>query len=56
MLAAAIGIDRLIEGNVGRVVGGDDLLRRFDEHRRLERRQVVERLPAIVEESPRMRS
>ena len=50
MLAATIGIDRLAEGNVGRIVGGDDLLRRLLEHCRLERRQLFERLPAIIEE------
>ena len=42
VLAAAIGIDRAVEGNVRRVVAGDDLAGGIDRHRRLERRQVFE--------------
>ena len=49
MLAAAVGIDRPVEGNVGRIVPGDDLARRIDRHRGLERRQLLEILPAVVE-------
>jgi hypothetical protein len=54
MLAAAIGIDRAVEGNIGRLVAGDDRLRRLDEHRGLERRQLLQRLPAVVEQRPRL--
>src|SRR2546423_13883727 len=49
MLAAAIGIDRAVEGDVGRVVGGDDLFRRFFLHRGTQWRQEIDRAPAIVE-------
>src|SRR5829696_6562850 len=53
MLAAAIGIDRTVEADVGRVVSGDDLARGIERYRRLERRQFVQALPAIVEGDPR---
>ena len=53
MLAAAIGIDRAVEADIGRVVAGDDLARGIERHRGLERRQVFEALPAIVESNPR---
>src|SRR4029450_14021893 len=53
MLTAAIGIDRTVEPDVGRVVAGDDLARGIERHRRLERRQVVQALPAIIEGDPR---
>ena len=49
MLAAAIGIDRLVEADIGRVVRGDDLPGLLQPHLRLERRQFGEALPAIVE-------
>ncbi len=55
VLAAAIGIDRTVERNVGRVVAGDDLAGGVDRHRGLERRQFVERLPAVVEGDARQR-
>ena len=55
VLASAIGIDRSVEGNIGRIVCGDDLLWRLDEDLCLERRQIVERIPAVVEKCPRMR-
>src|SRR5438045_1280182 len=54
VFAAAIGIDRLLEGYIGRIVGGDDHLRRLDEHLRLERRQVLERIPSVIENGARM--
>src|SRR3954471_18712694 len=54
MLAAAIGIDRTVEADVGRVVAGDDLARSIERDRGLERRQIVEALPAIVEGDPRL--
>src|SRR5438132_1595481 len=49
VLAAAIGIDRTIEADIGRIVAGDDLARRIDRHARGERRQILETLPAVVE-------
>ena len=49
VLATAIGIDRAIEADIGRVVAGDDLARRIDRHTRGERRQILETLPAVVE-------
>ena len=55
VLAPTIRIDRAIEGNVGRVVAGDDLARRIDRHRSLERRQLLETLPAVVEEDSSQR-
>ena len=55
VLAAAIGIDRAVEGDVRRIVAGDDLARRVDRHRGLERRQFVEALPAVVEGDARER-
>ena len=55
VLAAAIGIDRAVERDVRRVVARDDLARRVDRHRGLERRQFFERLPAVVERDPRER-
>ena len=55
VLAAAIGIDRTVEADIGRVVAGDDLARSVDRHLRLERRQLVERTPAVVEGDTRHR-
>ena len=49
VLAAAIGVDRAVEGDVGRLVAGDDLARPLDLHLGLERRQLLERAPAVVE-------
>ncbi len=49
VLAAAIRIDRAIEGNVGRIVAGDDLAGGVDRHRGLKRRQLVQALPAVIE-------
>src|SRR5512134_1682802 len=51
MLAALIGIDRLRERNVGRVVAGNDALRVFLGDVRLQWRQflIARALPAIVE-------
>jgi hypothetical protein len=53
VLAAAIRIDRAVEGNVGRVVAGDDLAGGVDRYRGLEWRQLLERLPAVVEDDAR---
>src|SRR2546423_14177638 len=49
VLAAAIGIDRAVEGNIRRIVAGDDAACCIDRDRRLERRQLFELLPAVVE-------
>ena len=55
VLAAAIGIDRAVEADVGRVVARDDLARGLDRDRGLERRQLLDRLPAVVERDARGR-
>ena len=49
MLAAAIGVDRAVEGDVRRLVAGDDGLRRVDADGGAQRRQVVVfgRIPAV---------
>src|ERR1700722_20330987 len=49
VLAPAIRINGTVEGNVRRVITRDDPPRRIDRHSRLERRQIVETLPAVVE-------
>jgi hypothetical protein len=54
VLAAAIGIDRAVEADIGGVVAGDDFSRGVDGDRGLERRQFVEALPAVVERDPRL--
>src|ERR1700704_5046786 len=48
VLAAAVGIDRAVERDVGRIVAGDDLAGGIDRDRGLERRQILEALPAVV--------
>src|SRR5215216_6741761 len=55
MFAAAIGIDRAVERDVRRFVAGDDLAGRVDRDRRLERRQFLDRAPAVVEGDARDR-
>ena len=55
VLAAAIRIDRTIEGNVGRVVARNDPARRIERHVGLERRQVFQYLPAVIERDARER-
>ena len=54
MLAAAIGIDGAIEADIGRLVARDHLSRGIDFHGGLERRQLIEALPAIVEGDARL--
>src|SRR6516165_8166497 len=54
MLAAAIGIDRAIEADVGGIVARDHLACGVERHRRLERRQVLKAPPAIVEADPHL--
>src|SRR6188474_1499097 len=49
MLAAAIGIDRTVEADVGRFIAGDDLARRVGLYRGPEGRQLLQALPAVVE-------
>ena len=53
VLAAAIRIDREVEGEVGRIVGGEDRLDPLLDHRRFRRqpllgRCLLERAPAVV--------
>jgi len=48
MFAAAIRIDGLIEGNVGRIVVRDDRTALLDTHRGLESRDLLIRGPAVV--------
>src|SRR3954471_9326342 len=54
MLAAAIGVDRSVEANIGGIVAGDYFSRGIDGDAGLERRQFVEALPAVVERDPRL--
>ena len=49
MLAAAIGIDRLLEEDVGRIVLGDDRARLLDDHLGRQGGQFLLDLPAVVE-------
>ncbi len=55
VLAAAIGVDRAVERNIGRVIACNDRARLLDRDLGLERRQLLERLPAVVERCPRQR-
>src|SRR5262249_33041962 len=48
VLATAVGIDRLLEADVGAVVGRDDALGRLPVHIRLERLKLAQALPAVV--------
>ena len=54
MLAAAIGIDRTIEADVGRIVARDDAFRLFEMDVGRQSGQVFERAPAVVEILARM--
>src|SRR5688572_1066491 len=54
VLAAPVGVDGAVEADIGRVVAGDDLSRGVERDGGLERRQVVEALPAVVEGDPRL--
>ncbi len=49
VLAAAIGIDRAVEGDVGAVVARDDGARRLLAHLGLEGVEVAQALPAVIE-------
>ena len=49
VLATAIGVDAAFECNVGGIVARDDCFRLFMRDLRPERRQVVERAPAVVD-------
>ena len=49
VLAAAIGVDRLVEADVGAVVAGDDALGHLPVHVGLERLKLGQALPAVVE-------
>ncbi len=55
VLAAAIGIDRAVEADVGTIVAGNDLAGGVGRDRGLERRQFVERAPAVVKGDARQR-
>ena len=48
MLAAAIGIDRAVEGNIGRVIARDDMARALERELGLQRRQVLVQVPAVI--------
>src|SRR5580700_4861438 len=53
MLAAAIGVDRAVEADIGRVVAGDDRARRVDRERgRQPGRFGFRGTPAVVERDP----
>ena len=49
MLAAAIGIDRAVEADIGRLVARDDAPRRHLLHFGRQRLELAERLPAVVD-------
>ena len=49
VLATPIGVDRLLEADVGAVVTGDDALGRLAVNLGLERGKVAQALPAVVE-------
>ena len=53
VLAAAIGVDRAVEGDVGRAVADDGRRAVSTVICGLERRQVLQRLPAVVEKPAR---
>ena len=56
VLAAAIGVDRPVEGDVRRLVGGDDPAAACSSCTSVrKRRKVVGRAPAVVEALPRLR-
>jgi hypothetical protein len=49
VLAAAIGVDRTVEADIGRGVSGDDRLRLLQRHLRLAARDLLRDVPAVVE-------
>jgi hypothetical protein len=55
MLAAPVGVDRTVEADIGRIVAGNDLARGVECDGGLERRQLIETLPAVVERDARYR-
>jgi hypothetical protein len=55
MLAAAIGVDGAIKRHIRRGVAGDDVPRGFQRHLGFQRRQIGQRIPAIVHIDPRQR-
>src|SRR5690554_5356177 len=55
MLAASIRVDGAVEGDVRRFVAGDDRARPLDLHFSFEGRQLLDRLPSIVEDLTRCR-
>ncbi|MHC2633141.1 hypothetical protein ACVME5_005795 [Bradyrhizobium liaoningense] len=54
VLAAAIGIDRAVEADVWGIVAGDHLARGVDTDTGLERRQLFQALPAVIESDARL--
>src|SRR6516164_1519911 len=54
MLAAAIGIDRPVEADIWRIVARDHLSRGVERHGGLERRQLLQTLPAVIEGRARL--
>jgi len=48
VLASAIGVDRSVKTDVGRVIAGNNLSGRVDRYGRLEWRKLVERSPAVI--------
>ncbi len=48
MLAAAIGIDRLVKGNIGRLIARDDRFGGLERHLRPQWWQILGQIPAIV--------
>src|SRR5262249_37674199 len=55
VLAAAIRIDGAVERDVRRVIPSDDLAGGVDRYCGLERRQLLQPLPAVMEAAPRQR-
>src|SRR3954449_12006480 len=53
MLATPVGVDGPVETDIGRIVAGDDLAGGIERDRCLERRQLIEALPAVIERDPR---
>src|SRR5216683_1942637 len=54
MLAAPIWVDGTVEADIGRIVAGDHLARGVRRDGGLERRQILDALPAIVEGCARL--
>src|SRR3954467_11265539 len=55
MLATPVGVDGPVETDIGRIVAGDDLAGGIERDRCLERRQLTEALPAVIQHAQRAR-